>query len=130
MTQHHNLGVGWLDRCFCKALDDEELQVQFSSVSDSLGPLVRGNYDSHLKQSAVLSLLGPAFVCKHFKQDQDAIRIIKSQNFDNPHQTERFSSLLNRLQFDLENLALIAMERSFPAGRERVEVEERVIGKC
>ena len=130
MTQYTDLGLGWLDRCLSRALEDEELQLQFSSVSDSLGPLVRGNYDSHLKQSAVLSLLGPAFVYKHFRQDQAAMRIMKSleksQNLDMPNETERFSAMFNKVQYDLENMGRIAMERSFPAGEGRDQVKERI----
>ena len=38
----------------------------FKKVSDNLGGLVNGQYESKMKQYALLSLLGPAFVGKHF----------------------------------------------------------------
>ena len=78
MTPYHRLGVDWLDRCFSAALDQEDVQRNFSLVSDSLGPLVLGNYDTKLKQSVILSLLGPAFVCKHFRNDEAVIKHIRN----------------------------------------------------
>ena len=128
MTEYHQLGVGWLDRGFSKALDDEELQQRFSVVSSSLAPLVRGTYDSEVKQAATFSLLGPAFVCKHFSQDEAAVRNIRRlerlQGCD--MENERFSATFSKVRSNLENMAMIAMQRSFPPGRQRELVKERV----
>ena len=59
-------GVLWLDKWFSKTLQDEILGDYFKKVSDNLGGLVNGQYESKMKQYALLSLLGPAFVGKHF----------------------------------------------------------------
>ena len=130
MAKYHSLGVDWLDRCFSKALDQEEVQRNFSLVSDSLGPLVVGNYDTNLKQSVILSLLGPAFVCKHFRNDEAVIKHIRSlekaQEIDTLTKNEKFSATLIKVQCNLENMALLAMKKSFPPGREKDEVKETV----
>ena len=97
MTPYQSLGVDWLDRCFSKALDHEEIQRNFSLVSDSLGPLVVGNYDTNLKQSVILSLLGPAFVCKHFRNDEAVIKQLRSlektQDIDSLTKTEKLGGI-------------------------------------
>ena len=59
-------GILWLDKWFSKVLQDDALGDYFQKVSDNLGSLVNGHYDSKMKQYALLSLLGPAFVGKHF----------------------------------------------------------------
>ena len=127
MTPYHSLGVDWLDRCFSKALDHEELQRNFSLVSDSLGPLVVGNYDTKLKQSVILALLGPAFVCKHFRNDEAVIKHLRSLekagDIESLTKNEQFSGTLIKVQCNLENMALLAMKKSFPLGREKDEVK-------
>ena len=58
-------GVLWLDKWFSNTLQDEVLGDYFKKVSDNLGGLVNGQYESKMNQYTLLSLLGPAFVGKH-----------------------------------------------------------------
>ena len=67
MEFFNKFGVPWLDRSFYDALQDESVVGLFGSVSDSLGPLLRGSYSSKMKQMILINLLGPAFICKHFR---------------------------------------------------------------
>ena len=67
MEFFNKFGVPWLDRSFGEALQDDSLVELFGAVSDSLGPLLRGSYDTDVKQMILINLLGPAFICKHFR---------------------------------------------------------------
>ena len=64
--------VAWLEQCFQRCLEDDDLQRHFGPVSDGLAELIVGTYESRTKQAALLSLLGPAFVRKYFSQDNNS----------------------------------------------------------
>ena len=61
------LGVDWLDDAFEDIIQDDTFAYHFQNISNTLGYLVKGNYDSKEKQEALLDLLGPSFVCQHLR---------------------------------------------------------------
>ena len=89
-------GVGWLDGCFQRCLEDEDLQASLAPVSDGLAELIVGTYSSRTKQAALFSLVGPTFVRKHFSAE-DPLKL--------PPSTEAAQS---QIKPDLEALAEVA----------------------
>ena len=113
--------VAWLNQCFQRCLEDDDLQRNFGLVSDGLAELIVGGYDSRTKQAALFSLLGPAFVLKHFSKD-DTQKLDHSDNF--PHTTTEAAQ--SQIKQDLENLSALAATRFFPVGPARDELREKM----
>ena len=61
------LGVEWLNEGFEDIIIDDVFASHFQNVSDTLGYLVRGNYNSNEKKAALLELLGPSFFSQHIR---------------------------------------------------------------
>ena len=110
--------VAWLEQCFQRCLEDDDLQRSFAPVSDGLAQLLVGTYESRTKQAALFSLLGPAFVRKHFSQDD---RLHLGSHF--PPSTEAAKSQIKQ---DLENLSTVAATKFFPVGSARDELSEKM----
>lgn len=108
--------IPWLDRCFQRCFELEDLEYNFSLVSDGLACLSQGSYDSQAKQAALMSLLGPAFVYKHFGKNVTGPRGELAQNIQ---------AGSRQIEKDLEELARVAMERHFPVAR-REEASQKV----
>ena len=117
--------VGWLDRCFQRCLEEESLQHSFSLVSEGLGRLAQGSYDSKTKQTALFSLLGPAFVFKHFGRDFRRER--DRTGFEDFAQNT--PAAVMQIKTDLDNLSKVAMEKYFPSGDAQRELSERIEAK-
>ena len=110
-------GVGWLDGCFQRCLEDEDLQASLAPVSDGLAELIVGTYSSRTKQAALFSLVGPTFVRKHFSAE-DPLKL--------PPSTEAAQS---QIKPDLEALAEVAATKFFPASPARDQLREKLARK-
>ena len=113
--------VAWLDQCFQRCLEDDDLQRHFGLVSDGLAELIVGSYESRTKQAALFSLLGPAFVWKHFTTDERQLKVN-----DLPHSQSTTEAAESQIKQDLENLSALAASRVFPAGPAREELSEKM----
>ena len=116
-----NLGVPWLDLCVLGCMEDEHLQHHFGLVSDGLGSLVGGSYGSKNKR-ALLTLLGPSFVWKHFSSE-DRIKITQSED-----SSQGWPPVSSKIKRDLEDLSNIALGKHFPP-EARNELRGRIKGK-
>ena len=56
----------WIDELLVTANRDQALKEFIGKVSNNLGKLVVGHYDSKVKQCILLELLGEPFFKKHF----------------------------------------------------------------
>ena len=117
MFFHTKFGVPWLDKSFCMAMEDEVLVRMLTSVSDQLGPLVRGSYRGEAGQMALIRLLGPAFVCKHLRDDMNVNKYVRQTERDqtNKHLEDEKGNwaIVSNIKKDLESLSKIAQEKSW-----------------
>ena len=106
-------GVLWLDKWFSKSLSDDELGDFFKKVSDELGGLVIGQYESKMKQYALLSLLGPAFVGKHFVgQNRVNIRALEKLKLEEVYKdSKKYTSTFSNIEQNLKELSDVALKR-------------------
>ena len=106
-------GIIWFDKWFCKCLEDDSLGDCFQIVSDSLGCLVIGQYDSKMKQYALLSLLGPAFVGKHFVGENKVdIRGLENLRQEDVYKdSKKYEATFSKIKTDLDNLSMVAWKK-------------------
>ena len=109
--------VGWLEKCFQRCLEDDDLQRSFAPVSDGLADLIVGTYESRTKQAALFSLLGPAFVRKHFTEDDRQLA---------SHFLPSTEAAQSQIKQDLEKLSTVAATKFFPLGTARDELSEKM----
>ena len=106
-------GIIWFDKWFCKCVKDDSLGDCFPIVSNSLGCLVIGQYDSKMKQYALLSLLGPAFVGKHFVGENKVdIRGLENLRQEDVYKdSKKFEATFSKIKTDLDNLSMVAWKK-------------------
>ena len=82
-------------------------------MSDSLGCLVIGQYDSKMKQYALLSLLGPAFVGKHFVGENKVdIRGLENLRQEDVYKdSKKYEATFSKIKTDLDNLSMVAWKK-------------------
>ena len=103
-------GILWFDHWITKSLEDDSMGEYFNIVSDAMGPFVSGHYDSRIKQCALYSLLGPAFVGKHIVGANKAdIRILENLTEEDIEKNlTQYTATFSKIKNDLDNLSMAA----------------------
>ena len=107
-------GVTWLERCFQRCLEDDDLQRHYGPVCEGLAQLIMGSYENKTKQAALFSLLGPTFVCQHLSCD------------DSPKLLPTSEAAGSQIKQELESLATQALTKFLPGGLARDELSEKM----